>query len=150
MARRPLIRGVTRRAVTGWCRTSRNGLGGESWGLIVNGTRNPTFERDFLKEAERLAGLSGGEWSFDVADRLQVMERTKGSDAYLGVPLQKLVSEIEEEGLDLGGWPVLAALASYTLDDEEQAAELRSVLIQIASYGPLVHQLCAKAREILT
>lgn len=115
----------------------------------MNGGREPTFEHDFLRSAEKLAGLDIG-WRQAVEDRLQRMEREKGKDSYRELGLRRMVREAEEEALDLGGWPLLAALLSYSdLPDGEDAHEFRMLMQQMAAYGVLVAGLARRARDLL-
>jgi len=114
------------------------------------GGREPKFEREFLGEAERLAGRGLG-FAEEVKARLHRAERELGADSFLNLGMHRLLTEIDEEALDVAGWAVLAAQASYAkVDDQEVAGELRLVMQQIAAYGPVVHQLVADAQALLT
>ena len=118
---------------------------------VRSGRRDPEFERAFLNEAERLAGLSSTGYSEAVQDRLQRAERQYGQDSYLNLSMPRLLSEIADESFDVAGWSLMAALASYpkVLDDEARG-DLLLVLQRIASYGPLVWRDVERARELLT
>lgn len=111
--------------------------------------RQPELEREFLRGAERHAGVSNG-WTYAVEDRLLAMERAKGRDSYRSLSLWKLLTEIDEEGLDLGGWPVLAVLRSYDAGlDDDVAHEFRLILQAISACGAQTHALVERARDLI-
>lgn len=119
--------------------------------LEKSGKRDPMFERDFLNEAERLAGLSSGGFAEQVHDRLQRAERELGQDSYLQHSMGRLLAEIGEEGLDVAGWSCVAALASFEkVADDDERGELLLLLQQIASYGPLVWRMVQRAHDLLS
>jgi hypothetical protein len=114
------------------------------------GRRNPRFEKSFLDEAERLAGLSTSGFTEEVQARLHAMEREKGADSYLELGLRRIVHEIELEGYDLGGWPTVGCLAARRdIQDDDARYEFMMILQEIASFGPRVKQLCERARELV-
>ncbi len=110
---------------------------------------NPAFQRDFLKGAERAAGLDVG-WSDAVLDRLTAMEAKYGQ-RYRTMSLRTLLREINEESFDLGGWPVLAALMVNGEDgiDTDVALEVKQLLQQISAHGVRVTGLVERIRERL-
>lgn len=111
--------------------------------------RNPDVEREFLRNAERVAGLDI-DWADRVKDRVLRMERSKGKDSYKQLGFWRCVSETEEECLDLGGWPMMAFLLSHTefSDDDERGLEARMILQQIAAHGVRVSGLIGRLREL--
>ncbi len=116
----------------------------------MDGTREPHFEAAFLEHAERMAGMQR-EWAEKVKARLHYMEREKGPDSYLALGLLHITRETEAEALDLGGWPLMGALASYASDmDPEKAHEFRMLMQRAAAYGPLVDDLVQQARDLLS
>jgi hypothetical protein len=116
----------------------------------VTGGRDPDFEREFLRGAEKLAGLDIG-WATAVADRLARMEREKGTSSYLELGLRRLLHETDEEALDLGGWPVLTAVALYAEADlgDERRQQAHLLLQAIGAHGVRVAGLVAELRELL-
>lgn len=115
------------------------------------GRRDPRFEKQFLDEAERLAGLSHTGFTEEVQARLHRAEREKGADSYLELGMRRLVHEIGEEALDVAGWATVASLAAYRhVPSDDDRGELHLVLQQIAAHGPLVWRLCQQAQDLLT
>lgn len=118
---------------------------------VRSGRRDPEFERAFLNEAERLAGMSSGGYAEAVQDRLQRAERQYGQDSYLNLSMARLLTEIADEAFDLGGWGCMSALASYPkVADDDARGELLLILQEIASHGPLVYRLVERARDLLS
>lgn len=110
-------------------------------------SRNAQFEADFLDQAVRNA-RGRQEWAEDVIERVDRMSREKG-DAYLGMSLRRMLHEIDEEGLDLGGWPVLTALLCMRIEDGEVRQYAQTRLLQIAALGAQVRTLVADLRGVL-
>lgn len=76
--------------------------------VVLGVVRDPGFEREFLRQAARAAGVDPDDFANECEDRLSLgMELYQ--DAALGMPLRRLVRELDEEGADLGTWAVLAA-----------------------------------------
>jgi hypothetical protein len=111
--------------------------------------RNPEFEREFMRGAAKLAGIDHG-WTEAVHDRMQRMEREKGTSAYLAWTVGQIATETDEEGLDLGGWPVLGALLAYRdIPDDEARLYVQAEFQQIAALGALVRMHVTNIREAL-
>jgi hypothetical protein len=104
---------------------------------VTDGRRDLQFERDFLALAEREGGLTGTGFSDRVRDRLTVGERKYGQYTYLNRGIRGLLREIEHEALDLAGWSVLAAQATYAMEnlDDDNSVEIKMLLQHIASLG---------------
>jgi hypothetical protein len=116
----------------------------------LSGGRDPSFEREFLRQAERLAGMTNSGYADEVEARLHRAEREKGPDSYLELGMRRLASEIGEEALDVGGWATVAALSAYPqIADTDQRHEVHILLQQIASYGPILWELCRQLRDRL-
>lgn len=114
------------------------------------GGRDPYFEQQFLREAQRLAGLPSSGYADEVQARLHRAERELGADSYLEHSMGRLISEIEEEGLDIGGWATVAALAAYAkVQDDRRRGEVHLILQELAAYGPLIGRMCERLRGAL-
>jgi hypothetical protein len=111
--------------------------------------RNPAKEREFLRGAEKIAGLDIG-WAERVEERLLRMERSKGTDSYRTLGFWRCVAETDEEDQDLGGWPLMAYLLSFDefADDDERGLEARILLQHIAAHGVQVAGLIERLREL--
>jgi hypothetical protein len=116
----------------------------------LSGGRDPAFEREFLRQAERLAGMTNSGYVEEVAARLHRAEREKGPDSYLSLGMRKLANEIGEEALDIGGWSTVAALSAYPqVADVERRHQVHLLLQGIAAHGPLLWELCRQLRDLL-
>lgn len=114
------------------------------------GWRNADFERDFLDGAERRALSMGAGFSDQVRDRLERAERQYGVASYLDKGLRGCLRETDEEALDVGGWPVLAALIA---NDEIRDGDTRRYFVdrlqRIASLGVEIHQIVKELEGLL-
>lgn len=118
--------------------------------LLPPGSRDSRFERDFLDGAERKALSMGLGYRDLVVDRLTRAERSYGVNSYLDKGLSGLLREIDEEGLDLGGWGVLTALvADAEVVDPDARILFVTRLQEIAAKGAEVHQIVAELRRCL-
>lgn len=116
----------------------------------IEGQRDPAFELEFLRQAERLAGMTNSGYTEEVLGRLHRAERERGPDSYLLLGMRKLAIEIGEEALDVGGWSTVAALSAYPqVPDLERRHEVHLLLQQIAAHGPLLWELCRQLRDVL-
>jgi hypothetical protein len=112
------------------------------------GGRDPEFERKFLVGAARMGGLGVG-FPQRVADRLLRSERIYGRDSYRNLSFARILNEIGEEALDLGGWSVLAALLAETTLDSETVIEARVILQEIAAHGAKADGLLSELRRLV-
>lgn len=110
---------------------------------------DPVFIRQFLRGAERVAGLDLG-WSDDVFDRIQALNAVHG-ERYRTYSLRQMLREISEEDQDLGGWPVLAALVVNGMDDldADVALEIKQLLQQVSAYAVRQEGLVERIRVLL-
>lgn len=111
--------------------------------------RNPELEREFLQAAARQAGLVGTGFEEQVADRLVKGQTLYGTQA-LRTGMRKLVTELAEEGLDLGSWAALALQSEdyLALDDDSRIAA-GMLLQRIAARGCGVLDDIRQLRDIL-
>jgi hypothetical protein len=117
---------------------------------MMDGGRDPAFEREFLRQAERLAGMTNSGYADEVEARLHRAEREKGPDSYLLLGMRRLAIEVGEEALDLGGWSCVAALSAYPqVTDMDTRHQVHLLLQQIAAHGPLVWELVRQLRDVL-
>ena len=105
--------------------------------------RDREFERPFLS-------LSGSaSFAADVLDRVDRMDAVHGS-RWAGFSLERMLAEIDEEALDLGGWPVLTAQSPKLLElDDERIYDARLLLQEITKHGAQVRVLVALLRSAL-
>jgi hypothetical protein len=114
------------------------------------GERNPQFERAFLDGARYRAGADHvGDFSERVSDRLLRSERQYGRDSYRKLSFGRILNEIEEEALDLGGWSVLAALLAEVTLDDETVPEAQLILQEIAAHGARADGLLSELRRLV-
>ena len=106
-------------------------------------TRDREFERPFLT-------LSGGStYAADVLDRVDRLDAVHGS-RWVGYSLERMFSEIDEEGADLGGWSMLTAQHPELLKlDDDTIHSVRLLLQEISKYGAHVRTLTALLRSTL-
>ena len=113
--------------------------------------RDGEYERQFLDLAERRSGLMGLGFPEQVLERLDRVGARHGN-RFESMGLRRLVAEIREEGLDLGGWSVLAGqvvLHSEELDPDVRL-ELAQLLEHVAAYGVRVEQLVRRLVELVS
>jgi hypothetical protein len=113
--------------------------------------RDREYEEAFLDQAERKSGLMGLGFPEQVLERLDRVGARHGN-RFESMGLRRLVAEIREEGLDVGGWSALAgqvALRSHELD-VDQRLEVAMLLEGIAAYGVRVERLVRRLVELVT
>lgn len=106
----------------------------------------------WLAEAARIAGVGAiaDEFTERVFRRLEKGAREYGADNFLAAPLEQLLGEGAEEGDDLAGWAVVAALRLFReLDglDPDSAHLAQSELLEAAGLGLRAWLAYRRARE---
>lgn len=106
--------------------------------------RDPAFEREFLRQVARQAGLVGLEERFLEACSARLAKGAReygGDDAFATKTLEELLSNAAEEGIDLPAWSVLFAQRVRALaaagELDEEVAHLATVRALNASANAL-------------
>ena len=118
---------------------------------MSQGHRNPTYEREWLEQIARAAGLSGiavQRFNDQVLERLQIGANEYGEHGYLKRSPNELCRGIQEEAADIAGWSVLASQALDATDiSDDDAMAVRLGLIEAAAYSLRAHRAIAAVRE---
>lgn len=97
--------------------------------------RSREWEQMFLDSAARLGGLAPDLWTQEVRDRMDKSEKDYG-DTWATRRLWELVKELDEEGMDLGGWSALIGQRLYPSHLHADTIEAALTLLrEIASLG---------------
>ena len=111
--------------------------------------RSRDWEELFLTGAAHKAGLEPGPWLNDVRDRMDRAQAQYG-DSWATRPLRALVEEVDEEGMDLGGWSSLIGQRLYPAGYEGDTLELALDLLQrIAQLGAAERLLKLQLADVL-
>lgn len=117
--------------------------------IVATGHRSLDFEREYLEGAVRQAGWDLS-WVHEVIKRLHAAERAKGPDAWMQITPSQFCHEIQEEGLDLGGWPVLFAELLHHLEIDGERRMLVILELQaISALGAQVEPHLNRIKELL-
>lgn len=96
--------------------------------------RSREWEEFFLDGAARRAGIAPDLWTPEVRDRMDAAERQYGN-TWATRPMRELVAEMDEEGMDLGGWSALVGQRLYTDKDPEVISAVLTRLREVAALG---------------
>ncbi|MBA2707941.1 MAG: hypothetical protein H0U59_09080 [Gemmatimonadaceae bacterium] len=111
--------------------------------------QGPQAVRDREWERQFLTYAGGAQYAADVLDRVDRLDAVHGS-RWTTYSLERMLSEIDEEGADLGGWPMLTAQHPELLDlDDDRLQWARLLLTEIARHGAEVRALTGQLRSLL-
>jgi hypothetical protein len=108
-----------------------------------------SFHNDFLSGAEHRARFQGLGFSDRVCRRIDEAAVEYGT-SYREKSLDKLLHELYEEGLDVGGWSALIAevLPDRNLEEDRQG-RVQALLLEAAAHGVVIDQIVSAIREEL-
>lgn len=118
--------------------------------------RDPAFERELLDHVARQAahsGAAGKAFMALVSKRLQDGAAEYGDENFWRIGVEEVLSEAEEEGLDIGGW-ILGAI--QVINDEAKAGKVdpdtahsvKVMLMHGAAFGLQAWAAIASAKSI--
>lgn len=109
--------------------------------------RSREWEEAFIDAGARDAGLAPDVWTSEVRDRMDAAERTYGN-TWATRPLRDLITELDEECLDLPGWSALIGQRLYG-EHPDVIERALTVLREYAALGARGRLLRAELERLL-
>lgn len=111
--------------------------------------RDRQLERGLLERAQQHADLPRSDWAARVLARVDAHGAIVGRDLPDHLSVDEILRELQEEGLDLGGWAIMAVQVADGRLSEQELELLRENLELVGALGCLADRLLGDMRTFL-